>query len=826
MLLSLLHSWQAGNYKETQIFTDLSNQAVESVVTWLKRISRKRPVIACLGSLLLFFVVDALFPVNTAVPYSTVITARDGSVLHAFLSRDDKWRMYAELSDITPALREAILYKEDKYFYYHPGFNPVAMLRAAGRNLLTGRRTSGASTITMQTVRLLEPRPRTYRNKLIELFRATQLELHYSKDEILQLYLNLIPYGGNIEGLKSASLLYFGKPPVLLSLAELTTLTIIPNRPSSLRLGIDNARVMHERNRWLNRFRMAHVYDETALADAIAEPLTAYRREAPQLAPHLSRRLRAEQPGQPIIRSALNTVTQATTEQLVANYANRIRINNVHNAAVLVVDNQTQEVVAYVGSAGFGNTFDGGQVDGVQAVRSPGSSLKPLLYGLAFDAGLITPKTKLNDVPTNFSGYEPDNYDRRFNGPVTAEFALANSLNIPAVALLKEIGTPALVSTLQKAGFSTIKKQANDLGLSMILGGCGVTLEEMTRLYVGLACGGRVGALEFTPRQFTPPERQTAPGPSPAFRGGAGAVGRCRGVRLLSPEAAYLVTHTLTQITRPDLPNNFDNSYHLPRIAWKTGTSYGRRDAWSIGYNQRYTIGVWVGNFSGVGVAELSGANTATPLLFQLFNALDYNSASGWFQAPTSTKSRLAMRLVCPETGDIPGDSCLNPVTDYQIMGVSRHRPCQHRKAVFTNVAGTITYCPHCQPDSGWVRRAYPNVAPEVVAFYKSRHIPFESVPPHNPACERVFGTLGPLITSLNEGSEYFVNPSKPAELELGCQAASDVQTVFWYLNDKLYRRARPTEAVFFKPRPGSLKISCADDRGRHTDLRVLVKAE
>ena len=794
----------------------------------------KRRAVKAVGvALLLFFGVDAVFPVDTAVPYSTIITARDGSVLHAFLSRDDKWRMYAELSDITPDLRNAILYKEDKYFYYHPGFNPVSMLRAAGRNLLMGRRTSGASTITMQTVRLLKPRPRTYRNKLIELFRATQLEVHFSKDEILQLYLNLIPYGGNIEGLKSASLLYFGKPPVLLSLAELTTLTIIPNRPSSLRLGINNAQIVQERNRWLNRFQAAHVYDETIIADALAEPLTAHRRSAPQLAPHLSRRLRSESPGQPIIRSSLNPTTQATTEQLVGNYASRIRINGIHNAAVLIVDNRTREIVAYVGSADFNNTFDGGQVDGVRAVRSPGSALKPLLYGLAFDAGIITPKTKLADVPTNFGGYEPDNYDRRFNGSVTAEFALANSLNIPAVALLKEIGTPALVSTLQKAGFSTVKKQSKDLGLSMILGGCGVTLEEMTRLYVGLANGGNVKALRLSyPTPTLPLKEGEGEDPSGSSlssffkRRGSGAVRRSNGVRFLSPEAAYLVTNTLTQITRPDLPNNFDNSYHLPRIAWKTGTSYGRRDAWSIGYNQHYTIGVWVGNFSGVGVAELSGANTATPLLFQLFNALDYNSPNGWFQAPAGTSSRLTMRLICPETGDVPGDSCLNPVTDYQIMGVSRHRPCQHRKAVFTNLAGTLTYCPHCQPESGWIRRSYSDLAPEVAAFYQSRHIPFEPVPPHNPACERVSDMAGPLITSLNEGSEYFINPTRPAELELGCQAANDVRVVFWYLNNKLYRKARPTEAVFFRPRPGPLKISCADDRGRHSDLRVVVRAE
>ncbi|WP_460977181.1 penicillin-binding protein 1C [Spirosoma knui] len=778
----------------------------------LIQLGKRRVVRVFILVVLLFLSLDFLFPVNTRIPYATLITAQDGSVLHAFLSRDDKWRLYTELSEITPRLREAILFKEDKYFYYHPGFNPVAMIRAAVRNTLTGQRTSGASTITMQTVRLLEPRERTYQNKLVELFRAMQLELHYSKDEILQLYLNLIPYGSNIEGLKSASLLYFGKLPTLLSLAELTTLTIIPNRPSSLRLGKANPFIVQERNRWLNRFKTAQLFDAAAITDALHEPLNAYRHQAPQLAPHLAQRLRTTYPDLPIVRSALRPDMQKTAERIVQNYANRLRAAGIQNAAVLIVDNKTQDVVTYVGSADFTNPADGGQVDGVRAIRSPGSALKPLLYGLAFDAGFITPKTKLADVPTNFSGYEPDNYDRRFNGLVTAEFALANSLNIPAVALLKELGTPALVSTLRKAGFSTIKKQANDLGLSMILGGCGVTLEEMTRLYTSLANEGVLKPLHFVSN----------------FSGNSSARTTSSGTnQVLSPEAAYLVTHTLTQITRPDLPNNFDNSYHLPKIAWKTGTSYGRRDAWSIGYNRRYTIGVWVGNFSGTGVAELSGANTATPLLFQLFNAVDYNSSVGWFKAPRDgAASRLAMRLICPETGDIPGEFCQNPVTDYCILGVSRNHRCQHRKAVFTNSAGTLSYCAHCRPDSAVVRRAYPNLSPNVLTFYQANHIPIELPPPHNPACERVFGDEGPLITSLNDGSEYFINTKHPADLQLGCQADNDVKMVYWYLNDKLYVKAKAAEAVFFKPRPGVLKISCADDKGRHSDIQVVIKAE
>lgn len=782
-----------------------SQRPKSNLLTW---------VLVVLTGLGLVLLLDLLFPIRTTVPYSTIVTASDSTIMHAFLSRDDKWRIYAETGEITSTLRDAILFKEDKYFFYHPGINPVSLVRAMGRNLLMGRRTSGASTITMQVVRLLEPRERTYGSKLIELARALQLELHLSKAEILQLYLNLLPYGSNIEGIKSASILYFGKPPKLLSLAELTTLTIIPNRPSSLRLGVGNERVMQERNRWLRRFSASGTFSESAIADALSEPLTAHRRAAPQQLPHLALRLLKEQRQTPVIHTTIRPSVQATAEQLVQNYVNRVRGYNIHNAAVLIVDNQTMNVLAYVGSADFHNTFDGGQVDGIRAVRSPGSTLKPLLYGLAFDAGLITPKSKLNDVPTNFGGYEPENYDRRFNGPVTAEFALANSLNVPAVKLLRDIGTPAMVSTMKKAGFATVRQQAKDLGLSMILGGCGVTLEELTTLFAGFANGGNVRSVKYVQRAG-PSQDQKSQGAT---------------VPILTPEAAFLVTNTLTQITRPDLPNNFDNSYHLPRIAWKTGTSYGRRDAWSIGYNQRFTIGVWVGNFSGAGVPDLSGANTATPLLFQLFNSLDYNSPKGWFRTPTGgPDARLGMRQICPESGEVPGDSCAARAIDYYIMGVSTNRRCAHRKGVFTDSAGRVSYCSHCLPENRAVRRSYPNLAPELIAYYTVKRIPYAAIPPHNPACERLFRAgldHKPLITSPNDGSEYFIDPKNPTEIQLACQAANDVRTVYWYLNDRLIRKAGPAESVFVKPKPGVLKISCADDRGRHSDIRVVVKAE
>ncbi len=793
---------------------------MEKLLHIAKRIGRRRWVSVPAGLVLLFITLNLLFPFHVQPRYSTILTAADGTILHAFLNDRDRWRMVTELDEITPVLRKTILRKEDRYFYFHPGFNPLAMARAAFRNLTTGRRTSGASTITMQVVRLLEPRERTYGSKLIELFRAVQLELFYSKDEILQLYVNLIPYGGNVEGIKSASLLFFGKPPQLLSLAEVTTLTIIPNRPSSLRLGSNNARIVQERNRWLKRFGQAGLFTASEVADALTEPLNAHRRAAPRLAPHLALRLKSQYPDQPVIHTALRPGRQAQVERLVANYVGRIRSLNIHNAAVLVVNNQTMQVEAYVGSADFNDAADGGQVDGVRAVRSPGSTLKPLLYALAFDKGLLTPKTVLNDVPTNFSGYEPENYDRQFNGPVTVEAALANSLNVPAVKVLQQIGTPALVDLLKKAEFETVKKQSKVLGLSMILGGCGVTLEELTRLFAAFANEGRLQPLLYHPpapslarRGSAPPLPRTAEPPPPYQGGGRGVV---------SPEAAFLITNTLTQITRPDLPNNFDNSYHLPRIAWKTGTSYGRRDAWSIGYNRHYTIGVWVGNFSGEGVPELSGANIATPLLFSIFNAVDYNSPKGWFRAPKG----LTMRQVCAGTGDVPGDFCEHTIVDYAIGGISPYRRCSHRKAVWTDAAGAVSYCAHCLPDSGAVRRFYPNLAPELIAFYRSRRIPYAEIPPHHPACTRVFARQGPQIVSPNDGSEYFINPHRPQQLQLSCQTENEVRQVYWYVNDRLYRKAAPTEAVFFQPQAGPVKISCADDKGRNTNIRILVRAE
>ncbi|MBC8111082.1 MAG: penicillin-binding protein 1C, partial [Verrucomicrobia bacterium] len=554
------------------------------------------------GIFLTFRLLDLLFPFHPDIAYSQVITASDSTVLYAFLSADDKWRMKTELSEIMPQVRQTIVFKEDRYFYYHFGINPFAVVRALFVNTLRGKKTSGASTVTMQVVRLLKPKKRTYGNKILEMFHALQLETHFSKDEILQLYLNLVPYGGNVEGIKSASLLYFGKMPHKLSLAEVVTLAIVPNRPTSLHLGKNNALIEKERNRWLKKLPQNKVFPAKDLVDALREPLEATRSEAPKSAPHFALRLHKQNPTQPILPTSLNRNIQEKVQDLASNYSKRLKSLNINNLAVLVLDNKTRQIVAYIGSPDFKDTQNGGQVDGVQAIRSPGSTLKPLVYAIAFDEGKLTPKTVISDVPTAFGAFVPDNFDEKFHGNVSVEKALSLSLNIPAVSVLDQIGLPLLLSKLKQSGFKQIQKDENKLGLSLILGGCGVTLEELVNLYANFSTN------------------------APSGWAGEGKAG-------LSAAAIFVVNQILTQASRPDLPNAYQNAYHLPKIAWKTGTSYGRRDAWSIGYNARFTVGVWVGNFSGQGVPELTGSEIATPLLFNIFNTIDYNADNNWSKA-------------------------------------------------------------------------------------------------------------------------------------------------------------------------------------------------
>ena len=687
------------------------------------------PGIRAYRNTLLFLVLNIIFPLPDKIEYSTLVMDNKGELINAYLTRDEKWRMKTELNEISPLLRKTIISKEDKYFYSHPGVNPLAIARALFKNIFRMKRTSGASTITMQVARALEPGKRNIWSKLRESFRAFQLEWKYGKDEILQLYLNLVPYGGNIEGVKAASFLYFKKNPDHLSLAEITALSIIPNRPSSLVIGKNNDRIIAERNRWLQQFADEKVFSNKEIEDALAEPLTATRGIVPRYVPHLAYKLKKQ--GGNLIKTTIDLNTQLKTEKIVEDYIRAQRLRNIKNAAVVIIDNKTQQVITYVGSSNFIDTTDGGQVNGANAIRQPGSTLKPLLYAMCFDEGLLTPKTIMTDVPVNYEGYAPENYDKKFNGYISTEYALEHSLNIPAVKSLKLLGHDKLIQKLSHCNFKQIQKDQRKLGLSMILGGCGTTLEELTGLFTVFANNGVYIAPSYL-QNDTIRQKTTA----------------------ISPAANYMINEILSKVNRPDFPLNWSATEKMPKIAWKTGTSYGRRDAWSIGYNKNYTIGIWVGNFSGVGVADLSGANIATPLLFKIFNTVDYDNDKEWFSQPNDCD----IRQVCSETGLVPSEHCTDLVTDYFIPLVSSTKVCDNRQEIMVSPDEKIAYCKSCAPETGYKKKWYKIIEPDMQAWYNENGIAYQKIPAHNPDCELIFKGNAPFIISPANGTEYLIN--------------------------------------------------------------------
>lgn len=751
--------------------------------------------ISGLTLIFLFAILSLLFPLPDKISYSVTVLDDQGQVIHAFLTPDQQWRMKIDPAELTPLLKNTILFKEDKYFYYHPGVNPIAVLKSFFGNLIHRKIRSGASTISMQVARALEPKRRSYFNKLREIFRAEQLELKYSKKEIVELYLNLVPYGGNIEGVKAASLFYFRKNPDHLSLAEITTLSIIPNRPSSLVIGKNNERIVAARNEWLKKFQRQRLFTAKEIEDALREPLTAMRYNAPAFLPQFS--LKLKKAGRQNISTYIDLNKQFKLEKLVADYAQASRLKNIRNAAVIVMDNQLHRVVAYLGSADFRDSLDGGEVNGASAIRQPGSTLKPLLYGLCMDEGILTPKQIINDVAVNYQGYAPENFDKKFNGYVSMEYALEHSLNIPAVRSLQLLGKDRLIQALASCEFESIKKDQAKLGLSMILGGCGASLEQLTGLFSIFANEGVF---------FPPSYQKNVDAPVPK--------------RILSAASVYMVNDILSRVNRPDFPLNWQSTTHLPKIAWKTGTSYGRRDAWSIGYNRHYTVGVWCGNFSARGVPELSGANTATPLLFKIFNTIDYDADEAWFTKPAS----LDTRMVCAETGLLPGEYCNHRITGYFIPGVSPSKICTQTQEVYISADGKLSYCRTCLPLNGYKKKLFRIIPPEMQRYYEENHIAYEKLPPHNPACEKIFREEGPVITSPSPGFEYLISKQDPEPLQLKCHSSNDVDKIFWYINNRFYKSADAGTKQFFIPDEGPVKISCTDDKGRNHDIWIRVR--
>jgi penicillin-binding protein 1C len=527
-------------------------------------------------------------PLGRHLDYSHLVLDRDGHLLRAYATKEGRWRLPAKLDDVDPRYLKMLLAYEDGRFYEHGGIDPEAMLRAAWQWMTHGEIVSGGSTITMQLARLLEPRRRrTLLAKLHQMVRAVELEHALSKQRILSLYLTLAPYGGNLEGIRAASLAYFDKEPRRLTLAQAALLVALPQSPELRRPDRHPKAARAARDRVLDRMAEAGVVPRDEIAHAKAQPVPHARRQMPMLAPHSADHIVSAEPAVRVHRLTISAPLQKALQELACE---RARAIGPHiSVAILAVDNATGDVRARVGSADFFDARRAGQVDMSRALRSPGSTLKPFIYGLGFEDGLIHPETLIDDHPVRYGDYVPENFDLTFQGTVTVRRALQWSLNVPAIAVLDKVGVDRLSARLRQAGAALVLPSGEAPGLAMGLGGVGITLNDLVMLYTGLARQGWAVALREQKGRRMPPAR-----------------------RLLDPIAAWYVGNVLIGAPPPlNAPRG--------RIAFKTGTSYGYRDAWAVGYDGRMTIGVWVGRPDGAPVPGLIGRVSAAPILFDAF---------------------------------------------------------------------------------------------------------------------------------------------------------------------------------------------------------------
>jgi len=772
----------------------------------------RRAAAVTAGAALALLALDRLFPFpfeRLGRAPAIAVLDRDGTPLRIFLPPDQKWRTPVSLSEVPPALVAALVASEDRFQRFHPGVNPLSAARAALANLRARRVVSGASTLAMQIARMIEPKPRTLPAKVWEAFRALQLEARLSKREILETYLNLAPYGGNVEGIGAASWSRFGKPPSRLALGEIALLTALPRSPNRFDPVRHPEAALLARNRVLRQLLERGVIGAGEFWEAFRQPLPRTRPPLPFEAPHLAQyALDAHgRAGEPV-RTTLDRRVQRAAEQAVARRIAELRSTGIGNAAAVVIEIDSRAVRALVGSAGFYDEARAGQVNGALARRAPGSTLKPFLFALALDRGLLAPDSYLLDIPTDFSGYVAENYDGVYRGRVTVREALVRSLNAPAVRLLSQIGLDPFLDFLRRGGLDTLDRPAAAYGLPLILGAGEVTLLELTNLYATLASGG-------AHRAFTVLEAASA---APAAT-----------QPLTSPEAARLVLEMLTGIERPDLPQSWELARDAFAVAWKTGTSYGHRDAWAVGVSPRYAIGVWVGNFDGSPVKGISGSRHAGPLLFDLLRGIDRAGPFGAVPRPPGL--RIGEIEVCSLSHERPGPFCPRTERLEQISSRTRLPVCaQHRRIFVDSRTGEALAgrCLGSRPHRARVVEVHP---PELLAWWRAQGIAVSPLPALSASCGGQPPGEAPSIVSPNPATPYRLRRDAPVEFQkialaarVSAHASPENGHLFWYQDGRLVASGSPGAPIFVRPVAGAHKLVVVDETGRSDNVTYLVE--
>ena len=758
---------------------------------------------------LLAWGLDRLYPLplpDSQLDAASVVLARDGTPLRAFADADGVWRYPVEPEDVSPLYLEALLGYEDRNFYRHRGINPLAMTRAVAQALWHRRIVSGGSTLSMQVARLIEPIPHTGPGKVHQMARALQLEWHLSKREILTLYLNYAPFGGTLEGVQAASFGYLGKPAQSLSHAEAALLAVLPQAPSRLRPDRWPERARLARNKVLERMTDLEIWSPQISADAQRETVVARQLQAPMHAALAAQRLRRQDPLARQIRTTLDADLQIQVETRVADWVERLPPRT--SAAVIIVDTNSMEVRAYVGAAHFGDEASFGHVDMARAWRSPGSTLKPFLYGMALDAGLIHSESLLVDAPQTFGNYRPGNFDQRFRGPVTARDALQQSLNVPAVALMDVLGASAFAARMQHAGVPLRLPHGAEPNLSMILGGTEARLEDLIGAYAALQRDGLAAAPRL--RADTPLQER----------------------RLLSPGAAWIVRQILADSARPGtLDARIDSSRRIG-LAWKTGTSYGFRDAWAVGAAPGAIIGVWIGRPDGTPLPGQYGAITALPLLFALHDMLPRTLRTTARAMPDSVDQDIICWPLGKRERDTEPGHCLRRyeawILDATVPGTlgSGGQPAPASLVYRRDHNSGLRLAGHCRREhveelanlATWPALARPWLSP------RERHL--STLPALAPDCTETSGPMqGLAIDGLVDGTVLRNPPNRQHQLEVNVRALGASGNVDWLLDGRLIASSQgeATTSLQFD-QSGPQQLVAIDSRNRYAsiELRVL----
>ena len=756
-----------------------------------------------LGTAFFFWWLLALPSVLFKDPTSSVLEDSTGKLLAARIADDGQWR-FPHNDSVPEKFKTCLMAFEDRTFYSHYGFRIGSFARAMKQNIKAGRVVSGGSTLTMQTIRLSRKgQPRSVTEKILETILATRLEWRCSKDEILALYASNAPFGGNVVGLDAASWRYFNRPADQLSWAESATLAVLPNAPSLIFPGKNQMRLESKRNRVLAYLLSEGTIDSLTYELSIMEPLPGEPHALPQKALPLLNYLEKNENKGKRFRTTLDGYLQSRVTQILQREYEKLSANQIHNSAALVMDVNTGEVLSYCGNVNSNSKQHGSLSDMIHTPRSTGSILKPFLYALAMEDGVITPQSLRADIPTNYAGYAPKNYNLSYSGAVPADQALARSLNVPAVRLLKDYGQEKFHHQLQQLGVSTLTFPASHYGLSIILGGSEGTLWDMVSIYRKLAM--QVNSFPQDTAFFKPT----------VVMNNARTKDEKSGI---STGAVYKMFQAMLEVVRPENESMWRYFSDGENIAWKTGTSFGYRDAWAIGITPKYAVGVWVGNADGEGRPGLTGIDAAAPILFNIFDVLP---KSKWFDAPFDDLKQVEL---CKESGFLTGPNCKWSYNEWLPMQSNPSSPCPYCKKIYLDPSGDYRVNRNCEPNG--VEESWFVLTPIMEWYFKKKHPDYKRLPPYRSDCIQNRAEFPMRLIYPKKLSEIYIPVDFDGNREKIVFEAShrnEELTIYWHLDNTMVGTTKEFHQMELRPEPGEHTLTLIDELGNEYSQQITI---